>query len=372
MGKFGRRSGRAGRNAPCWCGSGLKYKYCHLNRNSEEPLPPGQLLAETRQYFTRKKMCLHPDAPALCGKIVQAHTLQRSGIIRSVAASDNHVLSFHPLQLGTDDSPEIHRVGSRQASTFLGFCEHHDGILFAEIEQQPFIGSRRQVLLIGYRALCHELYQKLAATDAEPMLRDHLDRGAPPAHQALIQDMLNAMSAGRRLGLAELFSLKRFYDGALDGNDPGLMHHVILWFRGAPCLASTGAVHVDFDLNGVRLQNLGTAPSPAHSLTFGVVSTTDGCAVAAIWPATFHCCDRFIDSLMGQKEADVPSVLAEFFFAYVENTYFSEAWWIGLPEPSKKRLAELAAVVIQYGSPFYYSGLKHMELDLIQTNLETN
>jgi hypothetical protein len=28
-----------GRNAPCWCGSGRKYKVCHLNRPAELPLP---------------------------------------------------------------------------------------------------------------------------------------------------------------------------------------------------------------------------------------------------------------------------------------------------------------------------------------------
>ncbi|RYG88110.1 MAG: hypothetical protein EON58_20220 [Alphaproteobacteria bacterium] len=24
------------RNGPCWCGSGLKYKKCHLNREEQE------------------------------------------------------------------------------------------------------------------------------------------------------------------------------------------------------------------------------------------------------------------------------------------------------------------------------------------------
>ena len=27
-----------GRNDPCWCGSGLKYKKCHLNRSEEKPM----------------------------------------------------------------------------------------------------------------------------------------------------------------------------------------------------------------------------------------------------------------------------------------------------------------------------------------------
>lgn len=29
---------KVGRNKPCWCGSGKKYKYCHLNRDQERGL----------------------------------------------------------------------------------------------------------------------------------------------------------------------------------------------------------------------------------------------------------------------------------------------------------------------------------------------
>ncbi|WP_171842287.1 SEC-C metal-binding domain-containing protein, partial [Vibrio parahaemolyticus] len=27
---------KVGRNEPCWCGSGKKYKKCHLSRHQEE------------------------------------------------------------------------------------------------------------------------------------------------------------------------------------------------------------------------------------------------------------------------------------------------------------------------------------------------
>jgi hypothetical protein len=70
------------------CGSGEKYKLCHLNRETESPLPWGQLANLHRQPFLKKKMCLHPDAPNACGKIIRAHTIQRAGIMRDLIGQD--------------------------------------------------------------------------------------------------------------------------------------------------------------------------------------------------------------------------------------------------------------------------------------------
>src|SRR5687767_7432592 len=67
-------------NALCWCGSGLKWKKCHRNREKQEPVPVGVQVHERRQEMT-KGYCLHPAASkdACSPKIVMAHTVQRNG-----------------------------------------------------------------------------------------------------------------------------------------------------------------------------------------------------------------------------------------------------------------------------------------------------
>ena len=369
MGKTRRSGPRISRNDPCWCGSGRKYKYCHLNRHLEAPLPRGQLRDMIDRRFGGNKTCLHPDAPTGCGRVIRSHTLQRSGIIKSLVGSDNHVRTFHPLHPGPSEILKIHHVGWREASTFFGFCDRHDGQLFSAIENQPFVGSEKQIFLIGYRALCHELYQKQAAMEVDPVLMANLDRGLPGSEQMLIQRQLACQSAGGLSGLREVRSLKRTYDEILRGEDYSMLHSAVLWFRNSPCVASTGTVHVDFDLHGKRLQNLGRDPGPIHGLTFGVVSTPDGNAFAATWLAAFDKCDDFINSLLTFDREAIPSLLAEFFFAYVENTYFSEAWWSALPEPNQRRLMHLAGNPIQYGNPLRYSGLCHGQWELAQADV---
>lgn len=367
-----RSKGRPGRNDPCWCGSGKKYKRCHEGRGRLPPLETGQLRAEVRRRFETKRTCFHPEAPAGCGKVIRAHTLQRSGIIQKLIGTDHHVQTFHPPEPDNNGHLKMHKVGWRKASTFCGFCESHDGMFFSAIENETFAGSPRQVLLVGYRALCHEIYQKEAATAAEGVLMENLDRGRPETDQREIQKSLAVLSAGRRTGLQEARELKKVYEHILHTNNYSLLHSVVLPFRGTPCVASTGTVHVDFDLHGNRMQNLAKDPSPVHGLTFGVVSIPDGCAFVAAWPAEFDKCDDFVRSLLSYGREEVASLLVEFFFKYVENTYFSETWWSALPTENKRRISDIVRMPIPYGTPLSYSGLRHVAWELEEPQIGLN
>jgi methionyl aminopeptidase len=51
---------RLGRNTPCWCGSGKKYKKCHLDQDKaaverNKPLDP-----RAREYWEIRKSILPP------------------------------------------------------------------------------------------------------------------------------------------------------------------------------------------------------------------------------------------------------------------------------------------------------------------------
>src|SRR5260370_35445130 len=131
---------KLGRNNPCWCGSGRKFKKCHLAR-AEQPRPTrGQIEQAVRERW-RVKACLHPSAaPGVCGKIIDAHTVQRSGALREIVDSKNLGRTFY--QARPDESGRItpRTVGWRQASTFTGFCSvHHAG--FEPVNRQVFTAT---------------------------------------------------------------------------------------------------------------------------------------------------------------------------------------------------------------------------------------
>jgi hypothetical protein len=79
-------------------------------------------MAAIRGFF-RVQKCMHPEAaPSVCGKVINAHTIQRSAVLRRIIDSTNHVLTFHPLACDKDGNSELHRRGWKDASVFTGFC----------------------------------------------------------------------------------------------------------------------------------------------------------------------------------------------------------------------------------------------------------
>ncbi|MCH8967318.1 MAG: SEC-C domain-containing protein [Planctomycetes bacterium] len=86
------------RNDPCWCGSGLKFKKCHLDREGQARPSRQDVLKRFRALQTRSR-CYHPEASGdRCSQgAVNAHTVPRAMLER--IARDGHVYAF-PRSLG--------------------------------------------------------------------------------------------------------------------------------------------------------------------------------------------------------------------------------------------------------------------------------
>ncbi len=343
------RADRLGRNDPCWCGSGQKYKKCHLSRESQEPLQPGRLRHEMGKEF-RKGRCLHPAASKQsCGKVIDAHTLQRSSTLGRLADESGHVLSFYPSDADENGHFKLQRVGWNVASTFRGFCDKHDSTLFVDLEKRPFVSDPKQCFLVGYRALVHELHQKSAAARARPILYD-LERGLPMTNQMALRHYLNVSQEGNNKGISDLRHMKKLYDAAWKANDYSRIHSLIVTFEGNLDVASTGLVHPNFDTEGLALQDIARAKL-AEGLAIGVVATDTGGAVVFSWPVEYKVPRNFAESLASLDDDNLCGYIVEFMFYYIENTYFSPSWWEVLSSEQRNRLRSLAEV-----ANAYYSG----------------
>jgi hypothetical protein len=133
---------KLGRNDTCWCGSGIKYEKCHLDREQAEPIEVWEIGAEQKRRFS-KEYCIHPSAaPTICqGGIVKAHTIHKSGVLSRIAKS-GHVYqgnaNFFDLVKNKGKIAQK-LVGINDASTFTGFCGLHDNNTFEPIEKEAFI-----------------------------------------------------------------------------------------------------------------------------------------------------------------------------------------------------------------------------------------
>lgn len=343
-------SQKPGRNDPCWCGSGYKFKKCHLGRDDAPRVPFKAIKNEVERTWNEKR-CLHPLASAqMCDRIVSAHTMQRSRVLERLVDVSNHLWTFYQ-ELG--DKPR--HVGWREASTFPGFCGRHDDSTFRALEKAPFTGTTEQCFLIGYRALCHEVHQKRASIRTSSLIRDLGDRGYPEAVQRDLQSSYAAIDAGARKGLAAFEALKGSMDQQLLSADYSAWSRLVVRFAGQLCVASTGVVSPDRDLDGRQLQVLHDPdPRKQETLLYGVDATNDGGAVVLVWPSHQRAPARFVASLVARGPEVLPGLLVQFMFAFVENTYFSGHWWESLGEKQKGKIVELAHLENAYYAPFAY------------------
>ena len=336
------RQKKLGRNSPCWCGSGKKYKFCHLDRDTQTPLPISTVSKEFRRAFT-KKICLAPTSWSnnCAGDISQAHTVPKSGSLRKIARR-GHVYSI-PLDLiGSREKDRLKLAlklqGVNKASTFSGFCAKHDDAIFRPLEKRGFEGTPEQCFLLAYRALARELYTKQAAVKNIELLQE-LDRGRSLEEQMYLQSFKTAMGTGLTTGYRDLQKNKIVCDRMLERKQYDDVRAYIIEFESPPPVMCSGSVLPEQDFDGNVLQDLGDLNRTMDTLTFtSFYGRNHGVVVFSWLLDSDESCWAFIKSLMAIPEDLVTAALLRLFFEYCENLHISPNWWDGL---SKRRQTAL-------------------------------
>lgn len=326
------------RNAPCWCGSGRKYKKCHLDRDRESRLPPWKADQGLRECYGVRR-CIVPEGlrDACSGNIVRAHTVPKSGSLRHIAR-DGHVYAFVPSIKNISRSkgtlaPEP--VGVNRASTFTGFCAHHDKQLFAPIEDKSIDFNLEQVFLLGYRAMARELFLKEAQLEATGLLRD-ADRGHDLDDQVAIQQYVALHNIGVNTGVKDALRHKEFYDHVLQSGDYSDVRGYVMTFRTIPPVMCSGGLFPYECFNGAKAQDFPDLGRPADAIYYTSFAAGDVGAVVFTWlPDSKETCDKFIRSLERVSDEQLSGALVRFFFEYCENVQIAPEWWDKLSQVTR-------------------------------------
>ena len=337
---------KLGWNDPCWCGSGKKFKRCHLNRESEKPVAAWDAAREFRRAFAAKT-CLAPEGwRSDCSKTVaRAHTVPRAGSLSHIER-EGHVYSFVP---SLENLKKHHGVcfpelrGIKLASTFTGFCSKHDDAIFAAIEKQPFSATPEQCFLLGYRALAREIFTKLAAASLID-LRRTMDRGKPLDAQLDIQTKNFLYEIGVRAGLRDNAHYKSIYDEILQTQDFSEVRYYVIEVAGAPDVMCSAAVFPEQDFNGLELQDIGDITTTPDLLSFTSFFGGNAGAIVFAWTAdSDRTCVRLIESLHAIDDTHVTAALLRLFFERCENVHMRPDWWERLKDSSRQALVQRMA-----------------------------
>lgn len=342
------------RNDPCWCGSGKKYKKCHWKRENAKSIPVSRVLQIMRKAISQK-MCLHPKAnEGECrGNIVKAHTVQRASL--SKIAENGHVYAFQgDAALFQPGSGKIHsivpqKVGIQKASTFTGFCGKHDNDTFRAIEEHRFKFCPEHAFLLGYRALCRELFAKKAILRMKDLYRD-ADRGKPLGAQIQIQRFAGAFIAGTQAGHDDMQKIKTEYDRILERRDFSQVRYYTVLFDEYPDILCSGGFWPEYDFTGRKVQEpLAENPEAIH---FSLITTEQAGAAIFTWLERKGISEEFIKSLDLISNVDLPHAITRFIFEYFENTYLRPSWWENLSGDVRRqlhhRMAMLDSVLVEH------------------------
>jgi hypothetical protein len=308
-------SEKIGRNEPCWCGSGKKYKHCHYRRERQEAASR-QDVVETLQKGFRKGECLHPEAPINCqGGIIKAHTIQNNGGLTKIA-KNGHVYTPFAVIPSFNDKLAMNKVGINRASTFTGFCKYHDNSLFAPIEDHPLQISQHHALLLAFRAICRELYAKRRARDMFAFGKS-LDRGKDLETQIFLQKRFSDYQFGTEAGLHDLEHYKRLIDTAIITGDFSDVHYYAIVFDQTPEVLCSGAVYPEYDFHGKAVQDLWKATitgNLADCIAYSLLATDIGGIAFFSWIGKSKGNEQFVRSLDAMTDDNIPYALLRLTF----------------------------------------------------------
>ena len=167
------------RNKPCWCGSGKKYKKCHLVSDFQENENYIDIdnLKKAEEFvnvikthidaYEQEKCCAKDIGLGDCnGKIREACPVFRNLDLNEISSSGKIMkYVFDTAVKKNEDEDEDGKLllkakedDAESVSVFYGFCEKHDRNLFSCFENSDFTGRSDQCLAIACQNISRGLH----------------------------------------------------------------------------------------------------------------------------------------------------------------------------------------------------------------------
>lgn len=330
---------KMGRNEPCWCRSGKKWKLCHLDRHLQTPVDVFKTIAAMQDVDARG-YCSHPEAgSATCsGQIIRSHTVQRRRGLAALA-EDGHVISIKAAfeNIFRNQGAIVpSEVGVRSASTFMGFCNRHDTEMFRPIETEPVAITAQTGFLLSFRALAYEYFTKRSAIRKLEIQRES-DKGEPFETQVRIQEYSNVYEQGLGLGMADLERWKAEYDEAFLKQRFDAFRFYCVGFSDTLPIVGCGAFHPEFDFEGRPLQKLGRGPATFEHVTYNLtVLNGRSLAVLGWYEGDNGPAATFAMSFVNVPAIEKAEAIIRLAFEHIENIYLKPSWWHELTDATKE------------------------------------
>lgn len=327
---------KLGRNDKCWCGSGEKYKKCHLKREEMDRIERQDIEKHSKKIDNIKYCSVPNEYKHECSKkMIKAHTISKSSSLKSIS-KNGHVMGLNISYSSIDRNQgraKLEKIGINSASTFNGFCAFHDRTIFSPIENDIFVPSHENCFLVAYRAICREFYTKKNQLETFNFIKN-MDKGFNVDKQIFVQSFINANIEGATHSLSEIDYIKTAMDDVLISKCFHKMKHLVFELKDIPQVNVSSSIFIDYDFDGNQLQSL--AGEKLESVVFNCFSSgNNGYFIYSWLDSDTNIVEDFLMSLVSKE--NINDYLVAFLFSYTENIYCSIDWWNGLQNEIKNK-----------------------------------
>lgn len=208
-----------------------------------------QLNKELAKYNRDKsiKECFHFDNTHCSGKIISSHSIQNNKcltLLVEMVEGNEGIYCFSKYTVTQDGEFQLSLIGRKTASTFSGFCAHHDQIVFESIDNNNFDFSVQQIFLYSYRAFAqsyHKNREELKGLSANTSLKERFD-----------ESVISEMIAGSEIACRDLEKYKLLFNKMLKENDYCQLDFFVYKKKGLYPVAASSSVNLSFTPYGVK------------------------------------------------------------------------------------------------------------------------
>ncbi len=334
---------KMGRNDKCWCGSELKFKRCHRDRERQKTISRGEVMIFEQEVSKRETCYAPPNLLLECNNIIKAHTVSKSSGLSEIADDTNHVLGLKQNLANFQKNKgklRFEKIGINKASTFKGFCAKHDKLLFSCFEDKPFIGTQEQCIALTFRSIAKEIYAKENALEVADFMKT-MDCGRPLFYQIKLQEHIYFYKMGLKAALIELYKIKSNLDSKFLNKTYNHYKFLVLESSKPVPVVVSSVINPTQDFQGNNLQDLSDLRLIPEYLAFNAFSSNGKGFIVFSWLEKAKIIDKFINSLLNIHIEDMFSSLINFFFSSAENSFISPSWWEALDTLQHNKIEEL-------------------------------
>lgn len=331
---------KLGRNDLCWCKSGMKYKKCCLFKQEARKVSSSEYGNKNIKEYNHR-VCLAKGGPfGECkGRIVRSHSISKSSSLDPISNEAGEVYGYKPTTEGHNPDkytmhykPEL--IPARRASTFYGFCKHHDQVIFSPIENKPFVATTEQCFLLAYRTLARDLHVKIGQLNSST--HDHsleYGRSSEFIHAMRTSSGFTTLDARRQIqGFKETLDA---FEQTWDTKDFSSFRSIVFEFSSILPIMCTSSYDPSWSEDGLL-------PNRLESTLFYCAFASGGRSYIVL---TCHRSNALgIDVIRDYSRLrlnKVTSQLVPFIFFTSENICIEPQWWDNLDIINKYKFLDL-------------------------------